>query len=526
MRDKKIAKTFFIAVLFAAVIYPSLSVAQQGGNAAAILPAESQDIDSLTLQVIDSALEEEVARLGYTLVDKEMIAKARPDSCLSMSCSETVDFLNLGKNLSADIVLHPVVKKSAQDVVVSLGVYEIHSGSVNAASKTVKASSLLLAIKEMVQDVLIEAGPPPTAPAPPPPGGVTEPEPSPPAPPEKPPETGPEKPVEKPSEAIEPPGQVEDEEKKVPPPEEEKPEKKEKPDQSGRVPVIVTSGILAMALGTGILLAADVDDWRIYLPVVLLGGATGVVVSLIATKKFKVTRGDAAMFDAVIAWSLVNGLLIPGAAGSGEVSKIALGGTIGGAIGLAGGITVMALTDPYPGDALLLSIAGFWGAAYAEMITGLIQPDEGNKYFIAGLVGLDIGLLAGGLMSVWLDVSPVRSGITTLVGLGGAALGALAGVAFIAKDDPSPNEWKIFTGILLAGTTLGVIGGVFISEIVEKKLEEKRKKKGKKGEDRQAALPYLVYHTPDGWWVGMPAIMPITAGKSVGVHTSLLGGVF
>jgi hypothetical protein len=390
----------------------------------------------------------------------------------------------------------------------------------------------------MVSDAVAEAGPPPT---PPKPGKEPDKPPAETPPPVEPPgkpagkETG--EAAVKPGEGIAPPGQIAEEgEKTTPaePPGKEKEEKEEgkkeetkkgKPDQSGRVPVIVTSGLLAMALGAGILLAADVDDWRIYLPVVLLGGAAGVVISLVSTMKFKVTKGDAAMFDAVIAWSLVNGLLIPGAAGSDEVSKFALGGTIGGAVGLAGAITIAALMDPYPGDALLLSIAGFWGAAYAEMITGLALPDDGNKYFIAGLVGLDIGLLAGGLMSIWLDVSPLRSGVITGVGLAGAALGVLGGVAFVAKDDPSDQDWRVFTGITLAGATLGLIAGVFVSSIVERKMEEKKKKKVEEGE-AQALMPFLVYHDREGWGMGMPALTPLVQGRSYGAHAALLGGVF
>jgi hypothetical protein len=508
--------------------------AQEGGNVMVLLPAESDTVDSVTLQVIDGALEEEVVEMGYTVMDKTTVADARPGSCLSMSCSETVDFLELGKNLNAHVVLHTKVKKFDADLTLSLASYGIESGSVKAASKTIKASALLTAVKTLVGDVVVEAGPPPMPPQP----GKEPDKP----PPETPPVETPEKPAGeetakeagKPGEGIAPPGELEGEGKQPPPaekPAEEKKEgekeekKKEKPDQKGRVPVIVTSGILAMALGAGILLAADVDDWRIYLPVILLGGAAGVVISLVSTMKYKVTKGDAAMFDAVIAWSLINGLLIPGAAGSDEVSKFALGGTIGGTIGLAGAITIAALMDPYPGDALLLSIAGFWGAAYAEMITGLALPDDGNKYFIAGLVGLDIGLLAGGLMSIWLDVSPIRSGVITLVGLGGAALGALAGVAFVAKDDPSDQDWRVFTGITLAGTTLGLVAGVFISSIVEQKMKEKKKKKVEEGK-AQALMPFLVYHDMEGWGMGMPALTPLMQGKSVGAHASLLGGVF
>lgn len=518
-------------------IFAARAEAQGGGNVMALLPAESDTVDSVTLQVIDSALEEEVVKMGYAVMDKAAVAEARPGSCLSMSCGETVDFLELGKNLKADVVLHPTVKKFDADLTLSLASYGIVSGSVKAASKTIKASALLTAAKALVGEVVAEAGPPPTPPQP-----GKEPD-KPPV--EKPPaaETPEKPPAEETGEAegkpggIAPPGQLTGEGQKPPaeaPGKEEKEEgkeggkeekKKEKPDQSGRVPVIVTSGILAMALGAGILLAADVDDWRIYLPVILLGGAAGVVISLVSTMKYKVTKGDAAMFDAVIAWSLVNGILIPGAAGSDEVSKFALGGTIGGTIGLAGAITIAALMDPYPGDALLLSIAGFWGAAYAEMITGLVLPDDGNKYFIAGLVGLDIGLLVGGLMSVWLDVSPLRSGVITLIGLSGAALGALAGVAFVAKDDPSDKDWRVFTGITLAGTTLGLVAGVFISAIVEQKRSEKKKKKAEKGE-AQALMPFLVYHDSDGWGMGMPALTPLLEGKSVGAHAALMGGVF
>jgi hypothetical protein len=530
-------KKQFLSVLLvcaaSALFFPLSLYGQAQGNLAAVLPAESEEIDDLTLQVLDSALEDEVSKLGYTLVEKDQIAAVRPDSCLSASCSETVDFLALGKNLNSDYVIHPTIKRKGEEVTVFLGIYEIEAGSVKAVSKTIKASSLLVAVKEMLQEVLPEAGPPPTAPTPPPPVEPPKPpEPPAPAPPvEEPAEGEAGKPEEKPAETLTPPGKIEgEEEEKAQEAVEEKKEKKKKKklDQKGRVPVIVTSGVFAMALGTGILLAAEVDDWRYYPPVIILGGATGVVVSLVSTAKFKVTRGDAAMYDAMIGWSIVNGLLIPPAAGSTKASKIALGGVIGGSIGLAGGIAMAALMDPYYGDAVFLSIVGVWGAAYAEIITGLVQPDEGKKYFTAGLIGLDIGLVAGGILSAFIDVSPLRSAIITMVGIAGAGLGALAGLAFVARENPSSKDWRIFTGMLLAGTTLGVVGGVFISAIAEKKIKEKRKKKGKEKEEgnSQAMLPFLVYHTRDGWGMGMPAITPISTGRAMGVHTSILGGVF
>jgi len=108
MKTRKAVMTAALGFLLAG-IFAAQAAAQDGGNVLALLPAESDTVDGVTLQVIDSALEEEVVKMGYTIMDEAVVAEARPGSCLSMSCSETVDFLELGKNLKADVVLHATV---------------------------------------------------------------------------------------------------------------------------------------------------------------------------------------------------------------------------------------------------------------------------------------------------------------------------------------------------------------------------------------------------------------------------------
>ena len=524
-------KIVFSSVLLVASIFlPGLLPAQAGGGSVVLLPTFSENVDSMTLQILDSALDEEVGKLGYALVDRDSVAEKRPGLCVTTACNESDDFMALGKAMEADLVVNPTVKLLEGELTVYLAVYTMATGAVKATSGTTKASGLLIKVKSMMRDTLGEAGPPPAQPQPAPPvvapsAGEPEKEGAGVAPLGVQEEEVDEGDILELGEAQEEEekgdGEEEgDEEKKE---KEEKGKKKKKPDQKGRVPIVVSAALWAMLEGTGICLAAEVDDWRVYLPVILLGGAAGAVVALGVTWKFKVTSGDAAMFDALIGWTMLNGLLIPAAAGHNAVDKISLGGSIGGAIGLAGGIALVALMDPYQGDAVFMSMVGMWAAAYGEMITGFIIPDNTNSWFIAGLVSLDLGLIAGGLASGWVDISPTQSGVITLVGLGGAALGAIAGLAFVAKSDPDEGDWKAFDGILLAGTTLGIIAGVFVAPIAEKKMKEKKKKKGEK---QKAELPFFVYHTEDGWGFGIPGITPLVQGNNMGAYASILGGVF
>ncbi len=524
-------KSIYCSVLLiAAMLFPNLLPAQTGGSTVVLLPAFSENLDSMTLQILDSALEEEAVKLGCTLVDRDNVAGKRPGLCVTTACNESDDFMALGKAMEADLVVNATVKLMEGELTVYLAVYTMASGAVKATSGTTNPSGLLVKVKSMMKEMLGEAGPPPAQPQPAPP--VVAPSPGEPekegsgvAPPGIQEEEVDEGDIVELSEAQEEEeegdGEEEgDEEKKE---KDEKGKKKKEKDQEGRVPIVVSAALWAMLEGTGICLAADVDDWRVYLPVILLGGAAGAVVALGVTWKLKVTSGDAAMFDALIGWTMLNGLLIPAAAGHNSVDKISLGGSIGGAIGLAGGIALAALMDPYQGDAVFMSMVGLWTAAYGEMITGFIIPDNANSWFIAGLVSLDIGLLAGGLASGWVDISPTQSGVITLVGLGGAALGAIAGVAFVAKSDPDEGDWKAFDGIILAGATLGIIAGVFVAPIAEKRLKKKKKKKGEK---QKAELPFFVYHTEDGWGFGIPGITPLVYGNNMGAYANLLGGVF
>jgi|GEM_PF-3286261 len=530
--DKKIKKEFITFLLITGLFMEGfIGTAYGQENLIAIVPTESQDIDSTTVDIFADAIKEEVQKLGWSVVPKEKVEAERPNLCVTPTCREDSDFFELGKGLGANVVLFSSITKNADGIEIHITSYMIAEGTTKSLQKTVKSTGLLMGLREILNET---------------PGKWSIPikSPSPPAPVQQQPATAETKGEEEKTTTISQPGKIEatppsEEKKKEETPssdemkkeeEKEKEKKKSEIDQSGRVGLVVTSALYSASMGALILLSARVSDWRVYLPVTLLGGATGAVISLLATRKLSVTRGDSAMFGTIIGWSLINGISIPAAAHSKDSSKYGLGGAIAGGLGMAAGAVVIALSNPYVGDSTLVCVGGLWGLMYAEMFTGFAIPDEWDRWFIAGLVGLDIGLLAGGAASIWTNVSPLRAGVMLGIGLAGSALGAIAGLAFVAKEDPSESDWKAFDGILLAGTTLGVIGGIFISEIVEKKAQEKKsKQKPEEKNERPSkndSLPFLISRTQSGWNPGIPIPIPVGYENQKGLLIPIIGGVF
>ena len=163
------------------------------------------------------------------------------------------------------------------------------------------------------------------------------------------------------------------------------------------------------------------------------------------------------------------------------------------------------------------------------MITWLVLPSSPEPYLIAPLVGMDAGLVAGIVASVFVEVSPSRIGVITLAGTLGGLLGGAVGLPFLLKNKGiGESDLRGYGGMVLGFTSLGIVLGAVLSS----KLDLKGRKKKSKGKTqvKSSALPYLLAHDEQGWAVGLPSLAPLAGPDGMpganAFQIGLAGGEF
>jgi hypothetical protein len=477
---------------------------------AAVLPATGEGVDSITLEIVATTLTDKLPDVGYEPVPIETVAQAAAQKCTSAGCMDPKDAIAVGKAVGADQVITVHLVKEGEEVVVRMLAYDVEASTNEQAAAKTAPSGVLSKVVKLLSIVLPDTAPaepveppapepePPPGPAPLPPGGAQS--------------------VEEGPEPISPGGGEQEEE-----------EQEVKKDQSGRLELSISATMYAMMMTFTIMYAAEVKEWYWYPPAILLSGGAALAASLLITWKLKVTSGDAAMFDTCLGMGMSNGLLIPLAAGYLDPKAILVGTIIGGGVGLAGGILAAALFDPSRGDAALVSTFANWGSMLSLGLAWLAMPDLPGRlehWMIAGVVGLDAGLVAGIVSAVFLEVSPKRLGFINLAGYLGGLLGATIGLPIVLvpkKKNLEDKHWKGYGAMVLSFSALGlVLGAVFTQKL------DKPKKKGEKA--GLSHMPFLMAHDESGWGFGVPSIAPVVGpqgmGSVTGAQIGIVGGVF
>ncbi|MBW2262369.1 MAG: hypothetical protein JRG91_10390 [Deltaproteobacteria bacterium] len=496
---------------------------------AAVLPATGEGVDSVTLSIVTSTLNDKVGKLGFSTVPEQAVSSAASQKCASAGCSTPADAIAVGKAVGADQVISTHLVKDGEEVVIQMLAYDVAAGTNEQAAVKTAPSGVLSRVVKLLSIVLPEPAAP--VPAPPPPEPV-EPDQPDVLPPPLPPGGGPESDPEPGPAPIPPGGDVGGQEDGQDDQEEEGEEEEDEPeapkDQSGRLELSISATMYAMMMTFTIMYAAEVKEWYWYPPALLLGGGTALAVSLLITWKLKVTKGDAAMFDACLGFGMMNGTLIPLAAGlvtaDNPYRPILIGSIVGGGVGLVGGILAVALTDPSRGDAALVSTFANWGSMLSVGLAWLAIPDLPGKlehWMIAAVVGLDVGLAGGIVASIFLDVSPKRLGFINLAGYLGALVGATVGLPVVlVPKHIEDKHWKGYGAMVVSFGALGLVLG----SLLTKKLDEKKVEKG------LSPLPFLLAHDTSGWAFGIPSVslLPGTDGTGIvrGAQLGLAGGFF
>lgn len=230
-------------------------------------------------------------------------------------------------------------------------------------------------------------------------------------------------------------------------------------DQSGRVPVIVYSTLMAAYFGVSIPIASDAEGSTPYGLGIMLGAPTGLLASIYLTRNRKITSTQADLFTLAGNWGTFHGLAL-GIISDGEANEVAGTAALGGLLGVGAGAVLIAPGRNRESTVALASLAtttGAWLGLVGSELTGGDDGPDADAAFTGMLLGGDAALLAAVLAGPHVQLSRSRA---RLLGLG-ATVGALTGLAFDLTFDVEAREgaW-IMMG---AGTLAGLAGALALT---------------------------------------------------------------
>jgi hypothetical protein len=225
--------------------------------------------------------------------------------------------------------------------------------------------------------------------------------------------------------------------------------------RNGKIELLIASTAFGVIEG-GIVAAALSDSPPLVGGIALAAGGLGFLAPLVLLPR-EVPTGQTSLMIGGRIWGAIEGLGIaslaygdPGAAETRRaVSLLVAGGSILAGVGL--GIAARRL-DVSAGEAALVNSAGTWGVTSAALL--LAAVDAGDE--IIGpvlLTGVNVGLIAGGVLASRLEPSRGRMLLIDLSGLGGVA----AGTALAALVQQSDNAPRFALGGLAVGLTVGAL---------------------------------------------------------------------
>lgn len=149
-------------------------------------------------------------------------------------------------------------------------------------------------------------------------------------------------------------------------------------------------------------------------------------------------------------------------------ASFAVAGMIGGTVASA---IVARRLDLSAGDAAIVNSGGLWGTTISVILYSLFDLDD-SDFGPFMLVGMNVGLLAGGAFAARTHYSRGHVALIDLAGVGGAVVGlALSQAALDNGTQSDDDDTKLhFT---LAGTGLGLVIGGFLTRDMDEEAPER-----------------------------------------------------
>jgi hypothetical protein len=202
-------------------------------------------------------------------------------------------------------------------------------------------------------------------------------------------------------------------------------------------------------------------------PTLLMGAGAGLAGALLADYYLPIDMAEAAITGAGGWWGLLEGGLLSLTLGADGMHELAPWSLLGWGLGLGTGITLAATVDLTSGDVALTNSAAGWGTFVGAAIDGIIFGRDvfttSTAYDYAfPFTGLNAGLAAGIVTSLFVDLSRGRMALIDLSGFLGVLLGGSLGIPLIFEE-PTANDKRWYSAIMLVSAAAGISLGALLT---------------------------------------------------------------
>jgi hypothetical protein len=226
----------------------------------------------------------------------------------------------------------------------------------------------------------------------------------------------------------------------------------------GRAVLAVNAALFGAFTAYSVQRASGSEDPRLLYPLLTLGTGIGLGGALLVAEEWDVGTGDAWTLAGAGWWGAAAGVLIANGRHVQPLTDRYAWGVGGGLIGISLATFSLTRGKADEGDAVLVNSGAALGFGFGALAEFFYVGDIENRtpYTGAGY-GTAIGLLAGGTLATFVQVSPSRVLLLDL----GAGLGAASGAALASPlvfEDVTTDKTRGFVaataGGMLAGGTI------------------------------------------------------------------------
>ncbi len=222
----------------------------------------------------------------------------------------------------------------------------------------------------------------------------------------------------------------------------------------GRAVLAANAALFGAFMAFSVQRASGSDDPRLLYPLLTLGTGVGLGSALLVAEEWNVSTGAAWTLAGGAWWGAGAGVLIANGQKVSPLTDRYAWGVGGGLIGL--GLATFSLTRSKAdeGDAVLVHSGAGLGLGLGALTDFFYRGDLDRTPYTGAGFGSAIGLVTGGALATFMQVSASR---VLLVDLG-AGLGAAAGAALgspLVFEDVTPAKTRGFVAATLGGTLVG-----------------------------------------------------------------------
>lgn len=223
----------------------------------------------------------------------------------------------------------------------------------------------------------------------------------------------------------------------------------------GRAVLAANAALFGAFTAYSIQRASGSEDPRLLYPLLTLGTGIGLGGALLVAEEWDVGTGDAWMLASAAWWGTAAGVAIANGRHVQPLTDRYSWGVGGGLIGLSLGTLALTRGKADEGDAVLVNSGAALGLGFGALSDFFYAGDIETRTPYTGMgYGTAVGLVAGGTLATFVQVSPSR---VLLVDLG-AGLGAASGAAIASPllfEDATADKTRGFVAATAGGMVVG-----------------------------------------------------------------------